>query len=371
MSSIPQYCKPKISSNNSCPSGPCLPDPGAETSEAGRRQVEVTNARVAEALVKKPGRKRSSTTYHRYEPEIKAKIGRYAAENGNVAAVNKFSKVLGYELHEATVRNFKRAYCEKLRVVKDPEAITKLDNRKLGRPTTLSTEMELALKEYIRKLRQNSAIVNRMIVISAAYGIVEYFNKGLLKEFGGTLELTRVWVQSFMSRIGLVKRKGTKAARKLPDDYPAIKLQYLERIKTMVTHYHIPHELIFNWDQTGIKMVPASEWTMAEEGSKQVEIRGLDDKREITVLLTVTLSGRLLPPQLIYAGKTKRCHPKQSFPDDWDIYHSPNHWSNEDTMLHYVQEIIIPYVSSTRQALGLPPTQEALACLLLTGLKVC
>ena len=40
----------------------------------------------------------------------------------------------------------------------------------------------------------------------------------------------------------------------------------------MVTQYHIPHELIFNWDQTGIKMVPASEWTMAEEGSKQVEI---------------------------------------------------------------------------------------------------
>ena len=147
MSSIRQYCKPKISSNNSCPSDPCLPDPGAETSEAGRRQVEVTNARVAETLVKKPGRKCSSTTYHSYEPEIKAKIGRYAAENGNVAAVNKFSKVLGYELHEATVRNFKRAYCEKLRVVKDPEAITKLDNRKLGRPTTLSTEMELALKE--------------------------------------------------------------------------------------------------------------------------------------------------------------------------------------------------------------------------------
>ena len=132
--------------------------------------------------------------------------------------------------------------------------------------------MELALKEYIRKLRQNGAVVNRMIVISAAYGIVEYFNKGLLKEFGGTLELTRVWAQSFMSRIGLVKRKGTKAVRKLPDDYPAIKLQYLERIKTMVTQYHIPHELIFNWDQTGIKMVPASEWTMAEEGSKQVEI---------------------------------------------------------------------------------------------------
>ena len=46
-----------------------------------------------------------------------------------------------------------------------------------------------------------------MIVISAAYGIVEYFNKGLLKEFGGTVELTQVWAQSFMSRIGESSQK--------------------------------------------------------------------------------------------------------------------------------------------------------------------
>ena len=42
-----------------------------------------------------------------------------------------------------------------------------------------------------------------------------------------------------------------------------------------------------NWDQTGIKLVPASDWTMAEAGSRLVEVRGLvDDKREITPLLT-------------------------------------------------------------------------------------
>ena len=65
------------------------------------------------------------------------------------------------------------------------------------------------------------------------------------------------------------------------------------------------YQLVFNWHQTGTKLVPASDWTMAEEGSKQVEVcgvklvpasdwtmteegskqvevRGLDDKREIT-----------------------------------------------------------------------------------------
>ncbi len=64
---------------------------------------------------------------------------------------------------------------------------------------------------------------------------------------------------------------------------------------------------------------------MAEEGSNQVEGRGLDDKREITAILTATLAGELLSPQLLYAGKTPRCHPRQSLPSGWDIYHSPTH----------------------------------------------
>ena len=49
---------------------------------------------------------------------------------------------------------------------------------------------------------------------------------------------------------------------------------------------------------------------------------GLDDKREIAALLTAMLSVQFLSPQLLYAGKAPRCHPRQSFPSGWDIYHS-------------------------------------------------
>ena len=79
---------------------------------------------------------------------------------------------------------------------------------------------------------------------------------------------------------------------------------------------------------------------MAEEDSKQVEVRGLDDKREIIALLTATLSGQLLSPQLLYAGETPSYHPRQSSSSGWDIYHSPTHWGTEDTMLQFVKEII-------------------------------
>ena len=71
----------------------------------------------------------------------------------------------------------------------------------------------------------------------------------------------------------------------------------------------IPPELVLSWDQTGIKLVPISEWTMAGEGSAQVPMKALEDKREITGLFCITMSGELLPPQILYAGKTTMCHP--------------------------------------------------------------
>lgn len=78
----------------------------------------------------------------------------------------------------------------------------------------------------------------------------------------------------------------------------------------------VPPPLIINFDQTNANFVPVSEWTLAKEGSKQVSIVTIDDKREMTVLLSCSMSGELLPPQLIYAGRTPHCHPVFAFPDD-------------------------------------------------------
>ena len=63
------------------------------------------------------------------------------------------------------------------------------------------------------------------------------------------------------------------------------------------------------------------------------------------------MDGTLLPPQVLYAGSPDRCHPKYSFPDGWDVHHSENHWSNAETMLRFVDEVIIPYVEQVRETL--------------------
>ncbi len=100
---------------------------------------------------------------------------------------------------------------------------------------------------------------------------------------------------------------------------------------------------------------------MALKGSPRVEIKGIDDKRQITAVFCASLYGDFLPIQLIYGGKTSRCHPPFAFPNDWLISHSPNHWSNEDTMIAYIKYVINPYVDGVRDRLGLGKDQAALA----------
>ncbi len=48
------------------------------------------------------------------------------------------------------------------------------------------------------------------------------------------------------------------------------------------------------------------------------------------------------------------------FPDGWHVIATPNHWSNENTMLAYIDKVLIPYVELKRKELNLSPTFPAL-----------
>lgn len=45
---------------------------------------------------------------------------------------------------------------------------------------------------------------------------------------------------------------GTKAARKLPEDFPKISKDFRESVRTIITENKIDESMVINWDQTGI-----------------------------------------------------------------------------------------------------------------------
>ena len=153
--------------------------------------------------------------------------------------------------------------------------------------------------------------------------------------------------------MNFVKRRGNSTAKLAVANFEALKEQFIIDVNAVVEMEDIPPKLIFNWDQTGISIVPGSSWTMEAKGTKRVEIVGLGDKRQITAVLCGAMSGEFLPPQLIYQGKTTACFPRHKFPEDWHVTCTPNHWSNEDKMMEYIEKIILPYVEGKRKELEL------------------
>ena len=84
---------------------------------------------------------------------------------------------------------------------------------------------------------------------------------------------------------------------------------------------------------------------MEVEDARHVEIAGLNDKHQMTVVLPGTASEEFLPPQLIYPGLTSKSLPRNvKFPSDWNLTTTSTIWSNEETMIVYVDKVIVPYM---------------------------
>jgi hypothetical protein len=211
------------------------------------------------------------------------------------------------------------------------------------------------VQKYLKKVREGGGTVTARVAVAAARAIIMTQDKYKLVEFGGHISLneTCTWAYSLFRRMKFVKRKATTAKSKLSvQDFEKKKEEFLDNLVATVDMEEIPPELVLNWDQTGIKLVPVSAHTMDKQGSARVEVAGAKDKRLITALFCGSLTGDFLPVQVIYHGKTKRCHPKYKFPSDWHITHSPKHWSNETTMIGYIDEVVLPYVNNQRALLG-------------------
>ena len=259
-------------------------------------------------LASEPPSKRSKTHRHsyQYDPTTRAQIGEYTYNNGPTAAVRHFSMVLAYRIPESTTRKFRDAYVTELKKQhnsdsSDPLRVQTLPTKPRGRPLMLGDLDDV--KEYIKQLRTAGGVVSTAVVMAAARGIILSKNRALLQQYGGHIAIEKSWARSMLIRMNFVKHKGTNSAKLPPSDFEKVKSDFLERVKKAVLENQIVPQMVINWDQTAVRLVPYSDWTMEEQGSNKISIKGLNDKREITALLSITLSGNILPPQLLYTGK--------------------------------------------------------------------
>ena len=119
----------------------------------------------------------------------------------------------------------------------------------------------------------------------------------------------------------------------------------------------VPPQLIINWDQTGLNVVPARSWTMEEEGSRRVEIAGLGDKQQITATFAIAMSSTVLPVQMLYRKDPKMQYQLQL---SRGLRHMANHWANTETTKRFISNIVVPYAAGVRAQMELHDSHPAI-----------
>ena len=235
--------------------------------------------------------------YTSFTDEDRAAIGKHAAENSNASALKKFKGTFP-DFGESTVRLFKRKYLEAVKQRKaqgDSSCITSIPSKRKGRPLTLG-DLNIKVQQYDRTLRQAGTPVGTAVIIASAKGIVMSVYCTLLGQNGGHIQLTKAWTQSLMHRMGLVKRKTSTQKSKMRDEkFQNLKSTFLTQVGFFAKAHSIPANLVINWDQTGIKR--------KKEVQDVSRLKAMD-KRMITAIFATTLSGKFLPMQILYGGKT-------------------------------------------------------------------
>lgn len=263
----------------------------------------------------KENKREKRGTYKVYSADQRAKIGKYAVDNG-VACTSRF-----FDVRESTVRSLRKAYLKALE--NDPSKdISELPKGDRGRPLVLGKYDDEVLK-HVKKIEAQGGIVNSWIIMSISKAVLMHRQKSLLAEFGGPIDITKTLAKSILRRFGYSKSRTVKSFPKpLPSNFIELKSSFMSNVSEYVHEHSIPIPLVIFVLETSVPMVPGGTWTLEKEGSGQLTIPGIDDKRQMTLGLACSSSGELISPQVIYKGKTDASLPKFQFPGGWVVSQS-------------------------------------------------
>ena len=127
--------------------------------------------------------------------------------------------------------------------------------------------------------------------MACALDVAKAHNSNLLECNGEHISLTKHWAKYALEHTGFVKRRASTKAKVPISDFDLLKTQFVFDIKVTIGMEEIPGDIVINWDQIRIYYIRLSSWTMAKEGSKRVEIAGIDGKRQIIAVYGGTITG--------------------------------------------------------------------------------
>ena len=203
--------------------------------ESGLGRIEYEQVTTALSDDSVPVKKRrGSGTYTTYTAEQRARIGKYALENGNSRAIKHFLSQFP-NLKESTVRSFKKAYREELEKQQKktiPQPVTAITAKPKGRPPLL-LDLDEKLIKFLKAVRAKGGVVNIHVVRATAKALISSnpSSSNNLKDFS----MPRSWVQSLYRRMGYCKRAATTGRPPVPQGlYDEFRRDFLQQIDNKI-----------------------------------------------------------------------------------------------------------------------------------------
>ena len=168
-----------------------------------------------------------------YAPELRVKIARYANEHELKAVTKHFAVELGHEIRHSTIQEMQKQFNQELAKIVNPAKIFALPHCLRGHLLMLGKELDDMVRQHVLVIHSSGDIFNRRITLAKALGI-RTRKLSLLVKNGGGVHLNKFWANSILRKMNFCKRQGSKAAKKLPDDFQMLKAKYLKRITAKV-----------------------------------------------------------------------------------------------------------------------------------------
>ena len=130
------------------------------------------------------------------------------------------------------------------------------------------------IKTILTGTQADGTAISRGILMAIGNGVVRWNSPTLLKENGGSLELTEDWAREFIKSMNWNKRKDTTGKIEPSKQFLLEeKFTFQKKISGVIFEHDIPKELIINLDQTPLSYVSPGKYTFDVKGVKTVPIK--------------------------------------------------------------------------------------------------
>ena len=247
-----------------------------------------------------------------------------------------------FNLNESTVRGIINTFPSASKII-----LSKKQNfPSAGRPLSYPEELEEQLIKWILALRDFNFSVSILALQEKA--------KNLIQPGNPEFKSRRGWIEKFFNRHKLSLRSRTSVSQKLPSQLESILTRFYADAAKFMRIGKYPLSLVGKMDETPafFDMVPSK--CIAAKGTKECVVRTSGgEKKHLTFVLSATGDGKMLPPMLIFKGKTDRTISDLNIPTGFIVKTQEKTWMDDDLMRVWVEDIWIKHILAECQKLGL------------------